>query len=107
MSTQQTAKTHYVDTPNGARFAYRRIGLEVGIPLVLMTHFRGTMDKWDPLLVNSLAETRLVITVDYSGVGLSTGEVAKTVEQSAADVLLFLELIGQSQVDLMAFSLGA
>ncbi|KAH7144159.1 Alpha/Beta hydrolase protein [Dactylonectria estremocensis] len=106
MSTQQTAKTHYVNTPDGAKFAYRRIGTGLGTPLVLITHFRGTMDKWDPLLINSLAASRPIITVDYPGVGLSTGEVATSVRQSAANITTFLELICQSEVDLLGFSLG-
>lgn len=106
MSTQQTAKTQYVDAPNGVRFAYRRIGTGFGVPLVLVTHFRGTMDKWDPLLINILASSRPVITVDYLGVGLSAGEVATSVRQSAADISLFLELVGQTEVDLLGFSLG-
>lgn len=106
MSTQQTAKTQYVSTPGGARFAYRRLGTSFGVPLVLITHFRGVMDKWDPLLVNNLAASRVVITVDSLGVGLSTGEVATSVRQSAADIAQFLELIGETEVDLLGFSLG-
>ncbi|VUC29523.1 unnamed protein product [Clonostachys rosea] len=106
MSTQQTAKTQYVKSPNGASFAYREIGNASGTPLVLLTHFRGTMDKWDPLIVNNLAKTHRVITVDYAGVGLSTGEVATSMSQSAADIIQFLELIGESEIDLLGFSIG-
>ncbi|KAF4451283.1 hypothetical protein F53441_5704 [Fusarium austroafricanum] len=106
MSTQQTAKTQYAKSPNGVNFAYRKIGNASGIPLVLLTHFRGTMDKWDPLVVNSLAQTHRVITVDYAGVGLSTGEVATSIRQSAADITHFLELIGESEIDLLGFSIG-
>ncbi|KAF4345181.1 nadph2 dehydrogenase [Fusarium beomiforme] len=106
MSTQQTAKTQYVKSPSGVTFAYRQIGNTSGIPLVLLTHFRGTMDKWDPLIVNSLAKNRRVITVDYAGVGLSTGEVATSIRQSAADITHFVELIGESEIDLLGFSIG-
>ncbi|EXM19503.1 Alpha/Beta hydrolase fold [Fusarium oxysporum f. sp. vasinfectum] len=106
MATQQTAKTQYVDSPNGVTFAYRQIGNAPGIPLVLLTHFRGTMDKWDPLIVNNLAKHRRIITVDYAGVGLSTGEVATSIRQSAADITHFIELICETEIDLLGFSIG-
>ncbi|SCV48957.1 uncharacterized protein FFB14_10628 [Fusarium fujikuroi] len=106
MATQQTAKTQYVKSPNGATFAYRQIGNASGIPLVLLTHFRGTMDKWDPVIVNSFAKNRRVITVDYAGVGLSTGDVATSMRQSAADIAQFIELIGEKDIDLLGFSIG-
>ncbi|KAM0540861.1 hypothetical protein ACHAPJ_013473 [Fusarium lateritium] len=106
MSTQQTAKTQYVNSPSGATFAYRQIGTGIGTPLVLITHFRGTMDQWDPLVINGLASSRRVITVDYRGVGLSTGEVATSMRQSAADITEFLELVGEAEIDLLGFSIG-
>ncbi|KAF5563895.1 nadph2 dehydrogenase [Fusarium phyllophilum] len=105
MATQQTAKTQYVESPNGVTFAYRQIGNATGIPLLLLTHFRGTMDKWDPLIVNNLAKNRRVITVDYAGVGLSTGDVATSIRQSAADITQFVELIGETEIDLLGFSI--
>ncbi|KAF5240747.1 hypothetical protein FANTH_9416 [Fusarium anthophilum] len=106
MATQQTAKTQYVKSPNGVTFAYRQIGNASSIPLVLLTHFRGTMDKWDPLIVNTLAKNRRIITVDYAGVGLSSGEVATSIRQSAADITQFIELIGEKEIDLLGFSIG-
>ncbi|KAM0472450.1 hypothetical protein ACHAP7_008603 [Fusarium lateritium] len=106
MSSQQTVKTRYVALPNGPKFAYRQIGAAFGTPLIVLTHFRGTMDKWDPLVINNLAAKRRVITVDYLGVGLSTGEVATSIRQSAADIALFIELIGETEVDLLGFSIG-
>ncbi|KAF5642403.1 nadph2 dehydrogenase [Fusarium tjaetaba] len=106
MATQQTAKTQYVKSPNGTTFAYRQIGNASDIPLVLLTHFRGTMDKWDPLIVNTLAKNRRIITVDYAGVGLSTGDVATSIRQSAADISQFVELIGEKEIDLLGFSIG-
>ncbi|RGP73163.1 nadph2 dehydrogenase [Fusarium longipes] len=106
MSTQQTARTQYVHSSNGAKFAYRQIGAALGTPLVVLTHFRGTMDKWDPLLINNLAAKRRVITVDYLGVGLSSGDVATSIRQSAADISEFLELIKEPEIDLLGFSIG-
>ncbi|KAM0263244.1 hypothetical protein ACHAPA_008858 [Fusarium lateritium] len=106
MSSQQTVKTRYVALPNGPRFAYRQIGAALGTPLIVLTPFRGTMDKWDPLVINGLAAKRRVITVDYLGVGLSTGEVATSIRQSAADIALLVQRIGETEVDLLGFSIG-
>lgn len=106
MSTHQTAKTQYVVTPKGTKFAFRRLGTNPGTPLLLLVHFRGTMDKWDPLLVNTLAAYRPVILFDYAGVGFSTGEVATSIRQSANDVIQFLQLIHEEEVDILGFSIG-
>lgn len=66
------AQNQYVDA-KGRRLAYRSVG--AGKPLVLCTRFRGNMDLWDPLFLDSLAASGFrVITFDYSGLGLSTGE---------------------------------
>ncbi|KAK4096389.1 alpha/beta-hydrolase [Parathielavia hyrcaniae] len=75
-------------------------------PLLLLTHFRGVIDKYDSLLVNTLAQHRRVILADYAGVGLITGAVASSVRQSAADMLAFLSLIGEREVDVLGFSFG-
>ncbi|PVH91118.1 alpha/beta-hydrolase [Periconia macrospinosa] len=106
MSTHQTAKTRYIDGSNGSKFAYRRLGTGSGTPLLFLIHFRGVMDRWDPLLINSIAEHRPVILVDYVGVGLSVGEVATTIRQSAAQMIEFLQLIGEPEVDVLGFSIG-
>ena len=107
MSTAQTAKTRHVTAPSGTKYAYRRLGVTCpGIPLVILTHFRGVMDKFDPLLLNLLASHRSLITVDYSGVGLSTGRLATSIRDSAADILEFLAAIGEKEIDLLGFSLG-
>ncbi|KAK3368565.1 Alpha/Beta hydrolase protein [Podospora didyma] len=108
MSTHQTAKTQYLSIPSGSTLAYRRLGTgSPGTPLLILTHFRGVMDLFDPLLLNTLAATRSIITVDYSGVGLSTGPVATSVHQSADNILSFLSLLGDvTEIDVLGFSLG-
>lgn len=105
MSTHQTAKTSYVPYKDG-KLAYRRFGASTGVPLLFLIHFRGTMDKWDPLLINSVAKSRPVILFDYAGVGQSTGEVAESFRQSAEDVIEFLSLIKVKEVDVLGFSIG-
>jgi pimeloyl-ACP methyl ester carboxylesterase len=64
------------------------------------------MDKWDPLLVNSIAASRPVILVDYVGVGLSTGTAANSFRKWADDMIQFLSLIDVKEVDLLGMSLG-
>ncbi|KAK0639501.1 Alpha/Beta hydrolase protein [Cercophora newfieldiana] len=106
MATHQTAKTQYISTSRSPKFAYRRLGTSPGTPLLILTHFRGVMDNFDPLLINTLSQSRSLILADYVGVGLSTGDVATTVAQSAADILEFLSLIGETEIDVLGFSLG-
>jgi pimeloyl-ACP methyl ester carboxylesterase len=48
-----------------------------------------------------------VITVDYAGVGGSTGTTADTFEQTARDTIAFIAALGLSQVDLLGFSIGS
>lgn len=65
------------------------------------------MDKWDPLLVNSLAKHRPLILVDHPGIGKSTGRVAPSFRQSAEDIIEFLGLLKITEVDILGFSIGA
>lgn len=103
--THQTAKTSYVNHADG-QFAYRRFGASSGVPLLFLIHFRGTMDKWDPLLINSIAASRPIILVDYKGVGLSTGPAATSFRESASDIINFLAIIDVKEVDILGFSIG-
>lgn len=67
-----TAETRYIEI-KGDRIAYRTIGK--GSPLVLASRMRGTLDTWDPLFLDELAKSHLVITFDYPGVGYSGGKL--------------------------------
>lgn len=100
-----TAPTLYIEV-GGIRYAYRRYGLQTGIPIVLLQHFRGTMDDWDPLVTDGLAAQRTVILFDNAGVGLSGGQTPGSVTAMAEDAVAFIEALGLKQVDLLAFSLG-
>src|SRR6516165_5526351 len=88
-----------VKTADGLSLAYRDTGGD-GRPAVLLQHFRGNLDNWDPALVNELAAGRRVITFDNEGVGGSEGVVAHTIAETAAGALRFLDAIGFEQVDL-------
>ncbi len=91
-----------------ASFVYRRFGNEqASLPaLVMLQHFRGNLDSWDPALVDRLAEDREVILVNNRGVGGSTGVVPENVTSMARDALAFIDVLGLEQIDLLGFSLG-
>ena len=105
VATLETAPTHYVEG-HGIRFAYRRLGPAIGTPLILLQHFSGNIDAWDPAVVNALAADRPVIAFDNAGVGLSTGQTPDNVATMARDAVDFINVLGLSEVDLLGFSLG-
>jgi pimeloyl-ACP methyl ester carboxylesterase len=93
---------------NGISYAYRDTGGHEGtVPVVLLQHFRGNLDSWDPALVDALASSRRVITFDNAGVGGSTGTTPDTIEQMARDAIAFVTALELSQVDLLGFSIGS
>jgi pimeloyl-ACP methyl ester carboxylesterase len=100
-----TAATQFV-TAGGVDFAYRRLGRAADVPLVMLQHFRGNLDNWDPALLDALANSREVIVVDYPGVGASTGEPDPTIAATARQMLGFIGALGLDRVDLLGFSIG-
>jgi pimeloyl-ACP methyl ester carboxylesterase len=101
------ASTQRVVTADGAtEYAYRDLG-EGDTPLVLLQHFRGNLDNWDPALVDALAADRRVVTFDNVGVGATTGRTPNTVEAMAHGAIAFLEAMDVRRVDLLGFSLGS
>jgi pimeloyl-ACP methyl ester carboxylesterase len=102
-----TAPNRAVEAANGVTYAFRRLGEpSIARPLVLLQHFRGNLDNWDPALVDALASMREVILFDNAGVGGSTGSTPRTVTAMAHDALRFLEALELEEVDLLGFSLG-
>jgi pimeloyl-ACP methyl ester carboxylesterase len=97
-----------VSAANGVGYAYRDTGGGEGaVPLVLLQHFRGNLDNWDPALIDALAATRRVVTFDNAGVGGSTGTTPDTIEQMARDAIAFIAAMELSQADLLGFSIGS
>jgi pimeloyl-ACP methyl ester carboxylesterase len=99
----------HISAANGIDYAYRDAGggSEGAVPLVLLQHFRGNLDNWDPALIDALAATRRVIAFDNTGVGGSAGTTPDTIEQMARDAIAFLAAMGFGQVDLLGFSIGS
>jgi pimeloyl-ACP methyl ester carboxylesterase len=95
-----------VTAENGIEYAYRDLGVG-DVPLVLLQHFRGNLDNWDPALVDDLAAERRVVTFDNVGVGATTGTTPNTVEAMAHDAIAFIEAMNLERVDLLGFSIGS
>ena len=100
------ASTQRVAADSGIEYAYRDLG-EGDVPLVLLQHFRGNLDNWDPALVDALAADRRVVTFDNVGVGATTGATPNTAEAMARGAIAFLEAMEFQRVDLLGFSLGS
>jgi len=104
-ATLETAPTRTIESRT-IRFAYRRLGPPTGTPLVLLQHFSGNIDAWDPAVVNALATDRPVIAFDNAGVGRSSGQTPDTIAAMARDAVDFINALGLREVDLLGFSLG-
>jgi pimeloyl-ACP methyl ester carboxylesterase len=91
---------------NAIEYAYRDLGAG-DVPLVLLQHFRGNLDNWDPALVDALAAERRVVSFDNRGVGGTTGMTPNTVEAMAHDAIAFIEAMSFQRVDLLGFSIGS
>ncbi|MGW7545055.1 alpha/beta fold hydrolase [Streptomyces sp. NPDC054770] len=100
-------QTSTVQGTNGISYAYRRLGPSGRRPLVLLQHFRGNLENWDPDLIDVLAAARDVIAFDNVGVGATTGATPHTVAQMADDAIVFVEALGLDSIDVLGFSIGS
>lgn len=106
-ATYADAETQVLTASNGVDYAYRTTGVSDAAPLVLLQHFRGNLDNWDPALIDALAHGRRVITFDNRGVAASSGRTPSTVAQMALDAIEFIDGLGVGEVDLLGFSIGS
>lgn len=104
-TSHNTAETQIVEAA-GIEFAYRRFGRSAAMPLVMLQHFRGNLDNWDPSLTDALAAEREVVLVDYPGVGSSTGEPSSRILETARQMISFIAALGLERIDLLGFSIG-
>lgn len=108
----QPVITSYAKAPNktinagGTTFAYRELGPNEDTPVIFFIHLAGTLDNWDPRIVDAIAKHRHVITFDQQGVGGSSGKVPDTLEQAADDAYAFITALGYSKIDVFSFSMG-
>jgi pimeloyl-ACP methyl ester carboxylesterase len=104
--------THYLNAPNlsidimGTAFAYRDLGPQSGVPLILLNHWGATLDNFDPRIVDGLASKHRVIATNYRGIGASGGKAPVTIEEMARDTIALIRAMGFKKVDILGFSLG-
>jgi pimeloyl-ACP methyl ester carboxylesterase len=102
-SPSLAAATRFIEI-DGRKLAYRTFG--AGRPLLLMVRYRGTMDDWDPLFLDTLAERFSVTLFDYSGLGHSSGTPSYSPAALAKDAIDLIRALNLSQVVLGGWSLG-
>jgi hypothetical protein len=57
--TYSESPNKLISAANGIDYAYRETG-DGPVPLVLLQHFHGNLDNWDPALIDALASARRV-----------------------------------------------
>lgn len=105
-STYATASTQFVTAANSIKFAYRRLGAKKEIPIIYFNHLTANLDNCDPRVMDGMAAHHEIISFDYRGVGSTTGEDAKSIQDMAKDSIAFIKALGYAKVDIMAFSMG-
>lgn len=103
--TAATAENRYIEA-NGVRYAYRRFGQGKGLPLLCLQHFTGTLDNWDPAIVDALAADREIILFENAGVGGSSGDVPESIDGMVEHALRFVDAIGLKKFHILGYSLG-
>lgn len=85
--------------------AYKEVGS--GEPLVLIMGYSGTMDLWDPRVVNQLAEQYRVIIFDNRGMGHTTSSDKEySIRLFADDTAGLMDALKIEKADVMGFSMG-
>ena len=97
------APTEYT-TVGSYKIAYRIIG--EGIPILMCNRFRGTLDTWDPLFLDTLAESFQVITFDYPGIGYSTGALPENIPDIAKVANDLAKSLGVKSLVILGWSYG-
>jgi pimeloyl-ACP methyl ester carboxylesterase len=103
---------NYADAPTefigveGIRYAYRSLGKQSAVPIICLQHFTGTLDNWDPIIIDGLAKERPVVTIDNTGVGNSGGVTPDNVADMARDAIKIIDALGIKQCDMLGYSLG-
>lgn len=104
--TTLTVPTSFADV-KGTKFAYRRFGKSGKLPLVLCQYFTGTLDNWDPAVLDPLSQEREIIIFDNRGIAGSEGEPPHTIGEIAKDAEDFIAALGLTKIDLLGFSMGS
>lgn len=88
----------------GRKLAYRSIGK--GAPIIFVNRFRGTLDTWDPLFLDKMAENFNVITFEYTGIGSSTGTLPTDITIVAKDIKDLSQALKLDKIIVLGWSFG-
>ncbi|MFM2381977.1 MAG: hypothetical protein RLZZ76_744 [Candidatus Parcubacteria bacterium] len=112
MKPSQTNLNTYQHAPNKSvlvgktKYAYRDLGPQEGVPIILLNHWGAVLDNFDPYIVDALAKSHRVIAVDYRGIGSSGGSAPLSIAEMADDTIALIRALGFNKIDLFGFSLG-
>ncbi len=85
--------------------AYRAIG--AGPALVMIAGWSGTMEGWDPVLVDALAQHRRVVIFDNAGIGRTQSLPAPlTIEAMADQTGALIDALHLGRADVLGWSMG-
>ena len=103
---QAAASATQYATVNGVKLGYRIIGS--GPPLLLITGYGATMDSWDHVLIEKLAQKFKVIVFDNRGMGYSTiNNDPLTVRLMADDAAGLMDSLGVAHAAVLGWSMGS
>lgn len=89
-----------------AQIAYYTRG--EGDPLILIEGFGMTMDDWDPIFLQKLAEKRKIIVFDLRQSGLSKGDITKyTLQKAVDDTIGLMDQLKLKKADIFGWSMGS
>jgi pimeloyl-ACP methyl ester carboxylesterase len=91
----------------GTKFIYRELGPNNGVPVIFLNHLGAELDRWDPRVVDGIAKRRRVIVFNNRGIGGSEGKTPSSIEAMASDAVAFIQALGFTLVDCLAFPLVA
>lgn len=100
---KKLAETQYAVIDNN-KIAYRKFGN--GSPIILANRFRGTLDTWDPLFLQLLAEKNTIFQFDYPGIGYSEGELPTDAKEVASYIDKVAEYLNINKYSVLGWSYG-
>ncbi len=89
---------------NNRNMAYRLFGK--GLPILIYNRFRGILDTWDPLFLDTLAMSYQIVLFDYPGIGDSEGELSTNIVEVAQDGILLMTELGFETFHVAGWSYG-
>lgn len=105
-SVSAAAPTRSIEV-DGAQLAFREFGaISDAPPLLFLQRFRGTLDDWDPALLDRVAARRRVIIFDGPGVARSSGSPARTIAEQSRAAIGLVDALQLGQVDVLGWSMG-